>query len=95
MNMIHELCIEHWISDQSHEILLVVVVEYALNDHFTLGPHPQRAFSFFPEILFQGSETKLFEKPSSDQITQVLLSCSEGRLQRPSENSPKPKSTNE
>ena len=40
MNMIHDLCIEYWISEQSYKIQLVIIIEYALNDHFILGPQP-------------------------------------------------------
>lgn len=40
MNMIHDLCIKYWISEQSYKIQLVILIEYALNDHFILGPQP-------------------------------------------------------
>lgn len=57
--MIHDLRIKYWIPEQSYEIQLVIIIEYALNDHFILGPQPTQNFEL-RAMLSQGKETESY-----------------------------------
>lgn len=60
MNMIHDLCIKYWIPEQSYKIQLVIIIEYALNDHFILVPQPTKNFQLLHAMLSQGRETESY-----------------------------------